>query len=248
MCGRYTYLFTWKQLRRLLDLVSWPEEELTPRYNVAPMQGAPVVRLRTDGDQRGERCGAMLRWGLVPFWADDPSIGSRMINARSETAFEKPAFRKAIAERRCVVPISGFYEWQAVEGERTKRPHYITRPDGEPIMLAGLWERWRDKAAALGSPAGEPLETFTVLTTAPNALMRPLHDRMPAILTPTQCDAWLDPASERPALVSCLGPYGGDDLTAYPVSRKVNSPKNDDSSLIQRGIEGDEPSGLFGKS
>lgn len=246
VCGRYTYRLTWKQLQRLLTLLDWPEVELEPRYNVAPMQSAPVVRLNKDGG----RVGAMLRWGLVPFWADDPSIGSKLINARSETAFDKPAFRKAIAERRCVVPISGFYEWQAIEGERVKRPHYITRADGEPIMLAGVWERWRDKSASeSGSkPESDPLDTFAILTTAPNALMRPLHDRMPAILNTEQRETWLDPASERPALESCLGPHADDDMIVYPVGRKVNSPKNDDSSLIERVSEGEGPSGLFGQS
>ncbi len=237
MCGRYTYLFTWQQLSGLLDLLTWPEAELTLRFNVAPTQLAPIVRL----NDRGERIGAMHRWGLVPFWADDPSIGSRLINARSETAFEKPAFRKATSDRRCIVPISGFYEWQVIEGERLKRPHYITRTDGEPICLAGVWERWQDKS----QPESDPLSTFTILTTTPNPLMRPLHNRMPVILTREHASIWLDPNRPQAELSALLRPFEPDDLTAYPVQRTVNTPKNDDSSLIQPLSNPPGPSGLF---
>lgn len=238
VCGRYSHLYTWKQLHRLLDLLHWPDVELTPRYNVAPTQMAPVVRL----DGRGERAGVMLRWGLVPSWADDPSIGSRLINARGETVFDKPAFRKAAKDRRCLVPINGFYEWQSVEGQRAKRPHWIGRADRAPLCLAGLWESWKDR----GSPDSEPVETFTILTTSPNQLMRPLHDRMPVILKAADWAPWLDPASERGALAELVRPYDGTDLTAYPVGAGVNSPKRDDPGLVEP-VSGPPPdSGLFG--
>lgn len=231
MCGRYTYLFTWRQLQRLLGLVHWPGVELVPRFNVAPTQIAPVVRL----NERGEREGVMLKWGLVPSWADDPSIGSRLVNARGETVFEKPAFRKAAKERRCLVPISGFYEWQAVEdsqakGGRIKRPHWIGRADREPLCVAGVWESWQAKGT---TPDGEHLQTFTMLTTAPNDVMRPLHDRMPVILPPECWPAWLDPRSERSALEALIHPYVGSDLIAYPVGRRVNSPTHDEPGLIE---------------
>ena len=225
VCGRYTHLYTWKQLHRLLNLLHWPDVELTPRYNVAPTQPAPVVRL----DEQGERSGFMLKWGLIPSWAEDPTIGSRIINARGETVFDKPAFRKAAMERRCLVPISGFYEWQAIKGERTKRPHWIGRADREPLCLAGLWESWMDRTAN----EVQPVETFTILTTSPNALMRPLHDRMPVILNQQGWETWLNPASERPALESLVCPYHGSDLIAYPVGRGVNSPGRDDSGLLE---------------
>ena len=220
-----------------MDLLHWPDVELSPRYNVAPTQLAPVVRL----DDHGERSGVMLKWGLIPAWADDPSVGSRMINARAETVFDKPAFRKAAMERRCLVPISGFYEWQVTKGERTKIPHWIGRADREPLCLAGLWESWKDK----GSPESGPVESFTILTTSPNALMRPLHDRMPLILNSRDGKAWLNPSSERPVLEQLIRPYAGTDLVAYPVSRGVNSPKRDDPGLLDP-VSGQPPTfGLF---
>ena len=237
MCGRYTYLFTWKQLKRLLELIHWPEAELTARFNVAPSQDAPIVRL----DDDGEREGAMLRWGLIPSWADDASIGSRLINARGETVFEKPAFRKAAMERRCLVPITGFYEWQTVEGEKNKRPHWIGRPDHDPLCLAGLWESWTDRS----SPGSEPVQSFTILTTSPNELMRPLHDRMPVILDREGQEMWLNPRSKRPALEELIRPYPLHDLIAYPVGRAVNSPSRDDSGLMERAGPPTTEPGLF---
>ena len=207
-----------------MDLSNWPEKELTPRYNVAPTQRAPVVRV----DARGERCGVMLRWGLIPPWADEPSIGSRLINARSESIFVKPAFRKAAAEHRCVVPLSGFYEWQTIKGERAKRPHWIGRANREPLFVAGLWESWEDK----NTRRAGPVETFTILTTEPIALLRPLHDRMPAILQAAELSAWLSPATERAGVEKLLRPYGGSDLIAYRVGIGVNATARDDAELI----------------
>lgn len=235
MCGRFTYLFKWKQLLKLLELTSWPEVELVPRFNVAPMQLAPVVRV----DDAGERVGAMLRWGLVPSWADDPAIGGRLINARGETIAEKPAFRTAFAKRRCLVPISGFYEWKTSElPKAAKQPYWIGRADREPFMLAGVWERWRRDE--------EVIDSFTIITTTPNPLMSGLHDRMPVIIESANHGAWLDPSNTDPAgLAAMLRPAETVGFEAYPVSTRVNSPKIDDPSLI---VPVDvQPQGLFGQ-
>ncbi|MCL4743210.1 MAG: SOS response-associated peptidase [Phycisphaerales bacterium] len=232
MCGRYTYLFKWKQLHRLMELLSWPVEELSPRYNVAPTQPAPVVRLGEGG-----RIGAMLRWGLVPSWADDPSIGGRMINARAETAAQKPAFRSAFARRRCLVPISGFYEWRAVEGRKAKQPYWIGRADREPFALAGLWERWEKR--------GEPVETFTILTTAANDLLRPIHDRMPAVVERDDYGVWLGERDADPAaLTSLLDSRPWEGFEAVAIGTRVNSPRNDDPAVLEP-LDGDAPP-LFG--
>ena len=215
MCGRYT-------LSDPGDLI----EELgvqtrftfKPRYNIAPTQQAPAVRMRKDGQGREV---AMLRWGLVPFWAQDLAIGSRMINARSETAAEKPSFRNALKDRRCLLLTDGFYEWKKLEA-KNKQPYHIHRADRKPFVFAGLWERW-SKDPEIG-----PVETFTILTTEPNAKIAELHDRMPVILQPEAWDFWLDPSvKDSRALSECLRPCPDDFLDFTPVSRMVNSPAND---------------------
>jgi putative SOS response-associated peptidase YedK len=215
-------MFTWQELRRLLDLVRWPEAPLPPRYNVAPTQSAPVVIV----DAGGARAGAMMRWGLVPSWADDPSIGSRMINARAEGVESKPAFRAAFKARRCVVPMSGFYEWQAVPGAKRKQPFWIRRRDQAPLAVAGLWEVWRKGEA--------PLESFVVVTTSANEFMRPIHDRMPVVFDREQVDAWLAPSTtDAASLTALLRPCPAGDLEALPVHPRVNSPGVDNPSLIE---------------
>lgn len=195
--------------------------DLTPRFNVAPTQTAPVVRQ----SEAGERTASLLRWGLVPFWADDPGIGSRLINARSEEAATKPSFRAAFKKRRCLVPVSDFYEWQALPGQKRKQP-WAFRVTGVPLFaFAGLWERW-------GTP-DDALETFTILTGAPNELIAPIHNRMPVIVPPDLYDVWLDPAREKPQdLADVLKPFPGERMQAIRVSTRVNSPANDDPSLI----------------
>lgn len=225
MCGRYTHLYTWKQLHRLMTLTTIPAGELAPRYNLAPTQKAPVVRQ----DPEGARSADLLRWGLVPFWADDPTIGSKMINARAETAADKPAFRAAFKSRRCIVPASGFYEWKALEGQKAKQPYYI-RPaeDGGIFAIAGLWERWKTKDGA------DAVETFTILTTEPNDLMKTLHDRMPVILDPADFDRWLDPKNADAASLNALmRPAHAETMMCHPVSTRVNTPKNDEPSLVE---------------
>lgn len=223
MCGRYTYLFTWRELARRLGLLGVPEGELTPRYNVAPSQVAPVVR-------RGERGreGVMMRWGLTPRWARDVSEGTRNFNARSETVAEKPTFREAFRDRRCVVPISGFYEWRVLR-EGKKQPYYIRRRDGGLMALAGLWERW----GGGGAGGGGGVETFAVLTTRPNGLMERLHDRMPVVLDEGGVERWLGAgvvgAEEAGGLFE---PREDEALEAFAVGPLVSNARNEGTELI----------------
>lgn len=221
MCGRFAFYSPAEATARLFGAAT--DAELPPRYNIAPTQDAPVVRVAADGDR--ELVG--LRWGLIPFWAKDPKIGNRMINARSETVAEKPAFRQAYRKRRCLVLADGFYEWQKTPGAKT--PWYISLAGGAPFAMAGLWESWRDKTQ--GDEA-EPVQTCSIITTSPNELMARLHNRMPAILLDDAVDRWLDPAAEPASLAPLLGPIPASRLTADPVSRRVNSPANDDAELI----------------
>jgi putative SOS response-associated peptidase YedK len=230
MCGRFTLTASPDELTGFFGLAEVPCIE--PHYNIAPTQQVFAVR----ADPAGGRQGAMLRWGLIPPWADDPAIANRMINARSETVVDKPAFRHAFRKRRCLIAASGFYEWQKTDGK--KQPYYIHTRDGQPIAFAGLWERWEK--------GGEPVESCTILTTEANDLMRPLHDRMPVILDVKDCDRWLDPTSQEPKkLAPLLVPYHGDDLTAYPISAWVNSPRIQGPQCTQPiapGARADRPS------
>jgi putative SOS response-associated peptidase YedK len=220
MCGRFT-LFT--PASRLAE-VFLPGEVLsvTPRYNIAPTQ--PVLAVRPSA-RAGRREFAMPRWGLVPAWSRDAGIGSRLINARAETVSEKPAFRRAFRERRCLVPADGFYEWKG-EGA-VKRPFYIRMRDGTPFAFAGIWERWE----GIG---GESVETCAILTTAPNELLSPIHDRMPLILPPEEYGRWLDPSVRAPeTLAPLLRPFPSGPLEAYPVGRTVNNPLTDGPRCIR---------------
>lgn len=218
MCGRYTLASPTERLAEEFG-VDAASIELAPNYNVAPTQQVAAVL-----DEGGQRRLEVLRWGLIPPWADDPGIGSRMINARSETAPGKPSFRRAFRERRCLIPADGFYEWQRTNG--AKQPYYIHMEDGRPFAFAGLWESW--------SKGGEAeIRTCTILTTGANALVGEVHDRMPVILAHDAYDVWLDPASERDELTGLLAPYPVDEMEAYPVSRFVNSPSNNDPRCIE---------------
>lgn len=220
MCGRFTLTDPDAELLTQFDLPNLPP--LEPRYNIAPSQPVPVVRLAAD---KAARELVLVRWGLIPFWAQDPEIGNRLINARAETVAEKPAFREAFRRRRCLVVADGFYEWQKQDGQ--KQPFYIRMRDGRPFAFAGLWERWRGSDDVV-------IESCTLLTTGPNELMRPLHNRMPAILHPKDYDLWLDPEVQRPDLLQAvLLPYPAEEMTAYPVSRWVNSPDHDDPRCIE---------------
>jgi len=178
---------------------------------------------RVPGD--GQRELVLLRWGLVPFWAKDPGIGARMINARSETVAEKPAFRAAFRRRRCLVPADGFYEWRRLE--RGKQPFYVRLRDERPFAFAGLWEHWE-------GPDETAIDSCTLLTTEPNDLIRPVHSRMPVILSPKDYDLWLDPGVQKAELLQpLLRPYPSEGMLAYPISTWVNKPKNDSPRCIE---------------
>ncbi len=214
MCGRYTLTNSAKVIYNIFG-VQPPEQLLWPRYNIAPTQ--PVLAIRASAE-KGGREAVGLYWGLVPPWADDVSIGNRLINARSETAASKNAFKHAYKRRRCLLPGSGFYEWRRVG--KNKQPYYVQMADEQPFGLAGLWEHWQDEA-------GSELESCTILTTSPNALMAKLHDRMPVIIDPMDYEKWLDPRLQEPAAVDeMVGPYPPELMTCHPVSTVVNSPKN----------------------
>lgn len=241
MCGRYVSATPPDQVAAYFGAeppaegaASGPWEA---NFNVAPTTGVLVVR-----DDGAVRHLETMRWGLVPFWAKDPSIGSRMINARAETVAEKPAFRSALRKKRCIVPADGFYEWKKAAGggaKAPKQPMYIHRVDGEPLAFAGLWEVWRDP-----SDPDRELHTCTVLTTSANATMRPVHDRMPVILPPSAWDAWLDPApAETDALLRHLVPAPDSLLTLHPVSTAVNNVRNRGPHLLDPVDPGDPGDG-----
>ena len=225
MCGRFTQRMTWRELHERMDLIGSPLN-LRPRYNVAPSQDVAVVRTADDG-----RTLAMLRWGLIPAWAREPNIGYKLINARAETAAEKPSFRAAWRHRRCLIPADGFYEWKR-EG-KTRQPWLFGLGDGAPFAFAGLWERWTVPAdtALTGSLAerspGDAVETCTILTTAANGTVAPVHGRMPVILPEDAYGPWLA-GEEVP-----LAPYPADGMTAHPVSTLVNRPANDDPACVE---------------
>jgi putative SOS response-associated peptidase YedK len=208
------------KVAELFGLDETPDVEL--RYNVAPTQQVVAVRLRPDAEKREL---VLLRWGLIPHWADDPSIGNRMINARAETVADKPAYRQAFKKRRCLVVADGFYEWKKIDGK--KQPYYIRLKDDRPFGFAGLWERWNRE--------GEEIQSCTIITTEPNELMKPIHNRMPVIVPSGDYDRWLDPEFEDgEALRQVLQCYSSDAMEAYPVSTLVNNPRNETAGCIER--------------
>ncbi len=221
MCGRYTLTTPLEGLRAIFLF----EESLNlaPRYNIAPTQEVPAVRL---GKEDGKRHLTLLRWGLIPSWAKEASIGSRMINARAESVAEKPAFRTAFRRRRCLIPADGFYEWQA-RPSGPKQPYHIARAAGGPFAFAGLWERWSERGG------GAPVESFTIVTTEANRRLSAIHHRMPVVLAPADHAVWLDPDSGPDALQALLRPAPEAAFVATPVSTRVNAVRNDDPSLIE---------------
>jgi putative SOS response-associated peptidase YedK len=220
LCGRFTLFDTAASLAEAFEVVEVPS--LSPRYNIAPSQAVAAVRIPPSG---GAREVVLLRWGLIPSWAKDPSLGDRMINARAETAAGKPAFRSAIRRRRCLVPASGFYEWKRTNGR--KQPYYIRRPDGKPFAFAGLWESWE-------GPGQAAVESCAILTTSANELLLPIHDRMPVIVSPADYDLWLSPEVRDPAeLARLFRPCPPEEMTAFPVGTAVNNPKTDSPQLIE---------------
>ena len=220
MCGRYTLTAPSESLAEMLPGLEITDE-ISPRYNIAPTQEVAVVP--NNGENRME----YFRWGLIPSWAKDPKIGNRMINARSETLAEKPSFRTAFKRRRCLVLADGYYEWRAEGGRGPKTPYYIRMESEKPFAFAGLWESWRQ--------AGEDtsLQSCTIITCQPNGMLERIHHRMPVILEQEEYDVWLNPEEQAPAQLNhLLQPYVAEEMTAYPVTRLVNQPKNDSRECI----------------
>jgi putative SOS response-associated peptidase YedK len=216
MCGRYR-LPRRKQLVDEYFGSTSGEKEWNPRYNVAPTQTVPVIR---QNPKEPVRELSLMRWGLVPSWAKDSSVAAMMINARSETASTKPAFRDALKSRRCLIPADAFYEWQKTG--KAKQPYCFEVDEGELFAFAGIWDRWKD-------PSGNALETCSILTTSPNAVTSPVHDRMPVILDPDSYDLWLDPGMKDVSAVSeLLKPCDARLMRCYTISTRINYVANDD--------------------
>jgi len=227
MCGRYVEVSSPALLAERFHVTEVRPKALEPSYNVAPRAEVPVV-----ADRHGERVLDVVRWGLVPFWAKDPKIGDRMINARAEKILTSNAFKRAFERKRCIVPADGFYEWEKLEGKRAKQPWFIRRRDGEPLAFAGLWEIWHDPGEADDAP---PLRTCTIITTQPNELLAPIHDRMPVVLPESQWDRWLDVDNRDVArLQKLLVPLPAVELEAWRVSTLVNKADNNGPELLDR--------------
>ena len=220
MCGRFALMTPGKTLADRFGLAEVPD--LEPHYNIAPTQMVAVIRVDRETLQRRL---VTVRWGLIPFGAKDISIGQKMINARSESAAEKPAFRSAFKSRRCLVLTDGFYQWK--KGKVGKQPYLFRMKDGSPFAFAGLWERWKD-------PKDETIESCAILTTDANELMEPIHDRMPVILDPKDYDLWLDPEVKDPEVLNpLLRPYPSQEMVAEPVSPKVNKASYDAPDCVE---------------
>lgn len=219
MCGRFGLDLRPDKLREHFGVANPPE--IAPRYNIAPTTDAACVMVHPE---RGERVARKLRFGLIPSWADDPAIGNKLINARSETAREKPSFRSAFAKRRLIVPASGFYEWEKDKG---RQPWWYVLAGGEPMGLAGIWERWRE-------PDSERIVfSFALLTVPANELVGRVHERMPAILAPGDYATWLASNTAAPDAAMLLKPYPPEAMRSWPVSKRINSPASDDPGLIE---------------
>lgn len=223
MCGRFTNISGPADLQEAFPGFIFPEK-FAPRYNIAPTQ--PILVLPNNGTNKAD----FFIWGLIPSWAKDPSIGARMINARAETLAEKPSFRGALKYHRCLIFADGFYEWQAQPlvqpGSKGKIPHFIRLKTGKPFAFAGLWERWE-------AADGSEVRTATIITTEPNDLVKPIHNRMPVILPRHAYPQWLDPSPQQPSgLQSLLVPYPSGEMEAWPVSTLVNSPGIDRAECI----------------
>jgi putative SOS response-associated peptidase YedK len=219
MCGRFSLNADPNQLKAAFPWLELPEN-ISRRYNVAP--GQPVAVVPNDGKNSLD----FFLWGLIPFWADDPKIGNRLINARAETVQEKPSFRNAFKRRRCLVLADGFYEWKKIPGQKLKQPVYLKMSNDSPFAFAGLWENWE-------APDGSTIKSCTIITTEPNQLVQKYHNRMPVILEPELYQTWLTAGEMNAAkLQSLLRPYTSQDMTVYLVSKTVNNPANDSPECI----------------
>lgn len=219
MCGRFTLTVNPADLQDAFSNYTFPTQ-FAPRFNIAPSQ--PVLAIPNNDKFKAD----FFIWGLIPLWAKDPSIGNRLINARAETLAEKPSFRGSYKHKRCLVLADGYYEWQATGVKKPKVPYFIHMQDRQPFAIAGLWDTWE-------GPDGSSLQTCTLITTAPNELMEPIHDRMPAILHPRDYAKWLDPAPQTPdKLARLIKPFPADAMSAHPVSTLVNKPGNDRPECI----------------
>jgi len=227
MCGRFARRSTQEVLADWFGVELEDMPWFAPTYNAAPQSTQPVVRLNRDS---GDREFALMRWGLVPFWAKDPKFGYSTINARAEEAPSKPAYREALKKRRCLVPADAFYEWQRLD-QKNKQPYAIALKSGEPYALAGLWESWKPQE-------GPPLETYTILTADPNELMQSIHNRMPVILERRDYDRWLDSSGRNSGEVvsppvDLLRPYPAEKMRAWQVSQCVGNVRNNDLDLLE---------------
>jgi putative SOS response-associated peptidase YedK len=219
MCGRFTLTVDPADLQDAFPEFIFPAQA-APRFNIAPTQ--PILALPNDATSKAD----FFVWGLIPSWAKDPAIGTRLINARAETLAEKPSFRSAYKYRRCLIFADGFFEWQALPGSKSKLPHLIRLKSGKPFAFAGLWEHWQ-------SPDGSEVKSATIITTTPNQLMASIHNRMPVILSNHTYAQWIDPTPHFPVdLNSLLVPYPAEEMQAYPVSTLVNSPANDQPEVV----------------
>ena len=222
MCGRFGLTRPDRLKLERFGVTGFPE--LIPRYNIAPGAEVLIVRERTGG-----REATLVKWGLVPWWADDASMGSRMANARADTAFVKPAFRDPMRLRRCLIPVDVFYEWQAIPRQKAKQPFAVALKGGEPFALGGIWDSWKPK----GADGSRTVTTFAVLTTDPNSLLAPIHDRMPVIVAAGRYAPWLDARTPEPGLREIVQPFPSDEMEAWPISTRVNKADADDASLLE---------------
>jgi len=219
MCGRFTLTVNPAELQDTFSDFIFPTK-FAPRFNIAPSQ--PLLAIPNDGANKAD----FFIWGLIPMWAKDPAIGNRLINARGETVAEKPSFRGSFKYKRCLILADGFYEWKANPGTKTKTPHFIHMKDRKPFVFAGLWDTW-------DSPDGSSIKTCTIITTEPNELMAPIHNRMPVILHTRDHAKWLDASPQTPdSLLPLIKPFPADEMAAYPVSTLVNKPSNDIPELV----------------
>ncbi len=232
MCGRFTLRTPANIVKDMFGLEPLPE--LRPRYNIAPTQPIAVVR-----SEDAERRLHMLRWGLIPWWAKDVSIGNRLINARAETVATKPAYRESFEQRRCLIPADGFYEWQRL-GNGRKQPFHVDLSTGDPFAFAGVWDRWRD-------PVSDAVtESCALITIEANSVVAPIHHRMPVMLPPSSFAAWLEPDAQPEGLQEMLRPIAGERVRATPVSVLVNRPENDDPRCLDPVVAPSLQPTLFG--